>query len=347
MGFQEIAEKTFALQASGAKIISLNIGSTNLPTPICAVEAAERYQTKAEYCPALGLPELREKIAERENCTVDEVVVGTGSKFLIYALHKVLLGKGDTVLTPGPSWPVYKKICGELGLNFKLHRTSFEDKWSFNKVDFTDVNLFILCNPMNPTSMVYKESLIKTLIEDAQKKGVPVLIDEAYKGLAFNKIPRYQGAICARSFSKEFNMEGWRLGYLVAPKDIVTKIGAFIRNSITCTPGFVQMAGLACLENEESILDANVALWKKRLKFSEEKFKESGFSFQRAESGMYLFVTHPNIKDADRFALNLLDHSVAVSPGSGFGNYNQFIRVTLNQEPEIIEEAIEVMNRLF
>lgn len=344
----KFAEKVFALKEQGKEIISLNLGETNLPVSECAIEAAIKSleNRKAGYSSAAGLKELREKIAERENCNADNIVIGPGSKHLIRGLMTVLGDREKKVIIPSPNWPTYKSDAKQIGLETEIVNTSLEKKWVFDELQFENTNMLILCNPLNPTSTVCPESLMKTTIKEARENGVNVIIDEAYKSLAFNKIDTYEDVVRVRSFSKEFNIEGFRLGYVIAEPEIVKKLIEFNQYTITCVPKFVQNAGIACLENEKEIIAENKAIWKKRMSSASKMFKDSGFKFAEPESGIYLFATHENIKDGTKFAWNLLGKGVAVAPGIAFGDYKNFIRVSINQSEEVLEKAMEKIKSL-
>ena len=341
--FYELMEEVFRLEKSGKKIIRLDIGDTNLPTPSCATAAAIKmlHEKKSSYGPAAGLPELREMIAEREECKIENVVVGPGSKHLIYALMSVI-GKRGRVVFPSPHWPAYELAARQLGLRAVAARTSLENNWQFESLPLQGATIAIICNPLNPTSTVYPSSLIWDTIEEAGKKKVHVVLDEAYKGLSFKHIPKYD-AIRIRSFSKEFNMEGWRLGYVVAPVAVAKRIVAFNHITATCTPAFVQQAGIACLNNEKEILSHNKKIWKNRMLVAKKLLKAAGFRFAIPQSGIYVFVTHDSIGDASEYALKLLNRGVAVAPGNGFGDYKSFVRICLNQPKDILVKGIKKM----
>ena len=212
MMFYDFAERIRALERQEEKdIIPLNAGNTNISVPGCAIQAMSEYlrkNKKAQYLPAAGLPELREKIAERENCPVENILVGPGSKYLIYGLFSTLGLKNKKILVPQPHWPAYGLIAKKLGLTVEAIETSLDNRWDFGELNFDESNILMLCNPLNPTSTTYGHDLIERTIESAKQKSVSVIIDEAYKGLAYNKIKDYD-AIRVRSFSKEFNMENF------------------------------------------------------------------------------------------------------------------------------------------
>jgi aspartate aminotransferase len=348
--FYELAEKALALEAAGKEIVRLNVGNTNLPTPKCAIEAAKKCLESKHgggYGPSTGLPEFIDAIAEREGCEAENVVVGPGSKHLLFGLLSTLAKPGDTVCTPAPCYPAYPLACGQLMLKYETVRTTFQSGWQFSKLGPAS-KIAILCNPLNPSSTIYGPGLVQGAIEDAARRKSHVIIDEAYKGLSFDRIPVYNGehVIRVRSFSKEFSMEGYRLGYAIAPKAIAKKLLAFNQATITCVPRFIQEAGLACLKNESKLLSGARGIWRKRIDVAMSALEAEGFSFAKPQSAMYLFATHKKLRDADSFALKLLDRGVAVAPGSSFGEYPQFVRICANQEENVMRGAIGKMGAL-
>jgi aspartate aminotransferase len=299
---------------------------------------------KSGYGSSAGLPALRQAIADREGCETGNVVVGPGSKHLIYGLMSVLCKKGEQVAFPSPHWPMYGLACAQLGLRMNAQRTKCEDGWGFDAAGLAGGKLAIICNPLNPTSTIYDSGEISAAIEEAQRKKTHIMLDEAYRGLAFCDIPPFEGAIRVRSFSKEFNMEGWRLGYAIAPEEVAKKLVAYNQITATCVAPFVQEAGIACLMNEKEIFAGNLALWKRRAGVAGKALEKAGFRFARPEAGIYLFAEHEGIADSEKFALSLLEREgVCVAPGTGFGDYRKFIRICVNQPEEALIAAIGKM----
>ncbi len=347
--FYELAEKALALEKEGRKVTRLNVGDTNLPTPERAIEAGlvRMRQSKSGYGSSAGLSELREKIAAREGCDVKNVVVGPGSKHLLYGLMSILCKKGDMVSFPSPYWPAYRLACSQLELKAEPISTDMVNGWQFQPEDVKKARMLLICNPLNPTSTVYDEKSIRSVIAECQESGTHVVLDEAYKGLSFRPIPRYDGAIRVRSFSKEFNMEGWRLGYAIAPEDIAKRLIAFNQITATCVAPFVQAAGLACLEDEKEILSKNRKEWLSRSETAQKALQDGGFRFAKPESGIYVFAMHPGIKDSGEFAMMLLDkEGIAVAPGSEFGGFGSYVRICVNRPEYVLADAIARMGRL-
>ncbi len=346
--FYELAEKALALEKQGKKVTRLNVGDTNLPTPERAIEAGigRMRASKSGYGSSAGLPELRQKIAEREKCGIENVVVGPGSKSLIYGLMSILCKKNEQVAFPTPFWPAYSLACSQLGLKEKRLEGDEEQGWAFNPENAARAGLMIVCNPMNPASTVYRDELLRGAIESCARSGTQIILDEAYKGLAFRDIPRIDGAIRVRSFSKEFNMEGWRLGYAIAPEDIAKKLISFNQITTTCVAPFVQAAGISCLEDEKAILARNRREWRSRSDAAQAALAKAGFRFAKPEAGIYVFARHDGIKDSEKFAMDLLDkEGIAVAPGTEFGGFSSHVRICVNRPEYVLAEAISRMGR--
>lgn len=343
--FYELVQKAYDLESQGKRIIRMSIGDTNLPTPQKVVDAAVKslQSQKAGYVASGGINPLKEAIAKREGCSPENVVVGPGSKLLITSIIYLFTKPGDKVVFPSPFWPAYRLMCQRFEREPVIVKGDEKRNWEFDELPLDDAGLVILCNPSNPTSAIYSEAVVNRVLKRAKEKNVPVLLDEAYKGIAFEEIPKYDATFRVRSFSKEFNMEGWRLGYAVGPEDMISRVEKFNRLTITCVPNFIQQAGVTCLSNEKEILDVNRSTWVKRRQIAERILKKAGFRFNKPKSGIYVFATHDKISDSGKFALDLLEKGVAISPGACHGDHNNYVRITLNQEEKLITEALEIM----
>lgn len=345
--FYDFIERVSKLESDGKKMIRLDAGDTGMPPPSVAVDAVQQYfkDNKGGYLPAGGDYAFREAIAAREGCSLDNVVVGPGSKMLLYALLSVMKKADSKVMLIAPYWPAYQYICQHLGIPMVVVETLFENNWEVEDLDLTGVDIVILCNPANPTSTIYPEDFIRKVIDKAGN-DTKVIIDEAYKGMAFEPIPRYDGAIRVRSFSKEFSMEGWRLGYVIAPSEIIKKVISLNQITITCVAGFIQHAGITCLQNEEAILLQRKEQWQQCANYACSELSRMGFIFAKPQSGMYVFVSHPDIKDVHTYLEQLLDKGLVLSSGSNFGGYDNFIRICLKNPIENLEHAFKLMAKM-
>lgn len=344
--FYELHEKVLQLETSGKRIIKLNVGHTALSTPRCAVTRAVEVLSgsKSAYGSSQGTKTLLEMAAEREEVSPDCICVGPGSKHLIYALLSILKRKGASVATPAPYWPAYPLMAKELDMPFVSVSTSLENDWALPTLPCDNtVGIILICNPGNPTSTCYTQSSLDDLVKKASAAEIPVILDEAYRDIAFTKIETIQGAIRVRSFSKEFNMEGFRLGYVVAPPSIIQEVIRFNQLTITCVPNFVQEAGCAVLKERSTLLKEHTRIWSERLSYLTNVMREIGFEFADPKAGMYIFATHSRIENGENFCMKLLDKGVAVAPGTGFGNFSNFIRISASEEIPVLKEAMETI----
>lgn len=256
MKFYEFVEEVFAAESGGRKPAKLFIGEPDLPTPKIIAEAGVKAvrQGRTKYVSSQGLVELRKKIARKHDAKCSQVVVTPGSKFAVFSAVKMLAGnaagknncngkrekatgsadgKGAEVVIPSPHWPGFEAICEREGAKAKLVPASVEDDWEISAEKLGEAigdktRLVILCNPNNPTSTMMSKKAAGEIVKVANERNVPILIDEAYRGIAFAPMENQADAsnplcITAGSFSKGFSMTGWRAGYLVASEEIASR----------------------------------------------------------------------------------------------------------------------------
>jgi len=161
--FYEIAEQALALERRGKDIVRLNVGDTNLPVPQRAKDAAAKSMRdgRGGYGSSRGSEELLSLIAAREKCGIENVVVGPGSKHLLFALLSVLCKKGDSVAFPSPHWPAYSLACAQLGLRAKTKDTLLGNAWQFETLP--KAKLAIICNPLNPASTIHGHESVSSM----------------------------------------------------------------------------------------------------------------------------------------------------------------------------------------
>ena len=139
-------------------------------------------------------------------------------------------------------------------------------------------------------------------------------------------------------------MENWRLGYAVVPPQLARRMANFNQVTMTCVPSFVQEAGRACLEHEEEILPAVRETWRGRAAAASSALAAAGFRFVAPAAGIYVFATHTRLSDAEAFIRALLESDgIAVAAGTGFGPYERFLRICLNQPEDVLSECIRKM----
>lgn len=345
------SEKVSKLEASGRKIIKMNLGEQNQPTPKIVVKAAIQSLKAGEtsYGPGLGEKYLREKIAEVHQTSPENVAVTTGSKISIYSLMKIVLGIGDNVIVPSPHWPAYRLIAENIGAQMRFLKTDFENSWDVdvpkleNMID-QKTKMIIITNPNNPTSTMIRQKTLDEIVSLAERKNIHLLYDNAYMGLAFKKPESLSGqnVFCVETFSKAYAMTGWRVGYTICNKEIAEKMLRFNQITTSCVPKFVQRAAHAALENKDKIQKKMANIAKKRALAASRILKKNNFEFVQPDAGFYVF---PNLKvDGLELAEKLLEKDMAIVPGAAFGDYNNFARISLTEEIPVLEKVLEEIN---
>jgi aspartate aminotransferase len=352
----EINEKALKLESEGKKIIRLNLGDPDLATPNEIVEAAYAAMKagKTKYSSSYGETKLREKLAELHGVKAENVVITPGSKWGIFATMYLMMKAGGNVVIPTPYWTAYDLIAKSLGVQTKLLRTEMEDGW---KVDLgkleamidKNTRMIILNNPNNPTSKVMDAETLDGIVEIANKKGVTILSDEIYGTISFVKaksILEYNGNhkhILSNGFSKTFTMTGWRIGYIVANKELVDNITKLNQITINNVPVFIQEAALKGLEMQKQIATKIKEEYQERATMASKTLAKAGLSFTKPEAPFYVFPKRQGL-NSEKFTLDLLDKGVAVAPGTSFGDYKEHFRISLTAPREEIKTALDIIS---
>ena len=352
----EINEKAIRLESEGKKIIRLNLGDPDLATPNEIIEAAYAAMKagKTKYSSSYGETKLREKLAELHGVKAENVVITPGSKWGIFATMYLMMKAGGNVVIPTPYWTAYDLIAKSLGVQTKLLRTEMEDGW---KVDLgkleamidKNTRMIILNNPNNPTSKVMDAETLDGIVEIANKKGVTILSDEVYSTISFVKaksILEYNGNhkhILSNGFSKTFTMTGWRIGYIVANKELVDNITKLNQITINNVPVFIQEAALKGLEMQKQIATRIKEEYQERATMACKTLSKACLSFTKPEAPFYVFPKRQGL-NSEKFTLDLLDKGVAVAPGTSFGDYKEHFRISLTAPREEIKTALDIIS---
>ena len=346
----EISEKAIQLENQGKKIIKFNLGDPDLPTPPEIVEAAYKAmkQGKTKYSSAAGEKALREEIAKIHGVSVDNVVVTTGSKWGIFSLLFLSLKKGENIVVPSPHWTSYELGAKKLGAEIRLLKRELDSDWKVDVQKLADLiddktRMIILNSPNNPTSKVIDDKTFGEIVEVAKDRGVKVLSDEVYSDISFVKAKSIldfgEDNILVSGFSKSFLMTGWRIGYTIAEKELVKKMIKLNQITTTCVPAFIQYGALKGLESRKKIAKDIRSTFKVRADAAYSVLSKAKMRFSRPDAPFYLFPKVDGL-DSERFALDLLDHGVAVAPGTAFGDYREYFRIALTAGEDKIREGL-------
>ncbi len=306
--------------------IRLDAGQPDIPVSEEIIDATVVSLLRGEtgYANSIGISELREAIADAESVSPDEVVVAPGAKLLIAA--EIAAAKNVAVIAP--YWNAYILMARQFGKEVEVIETSFKNRWT-PEVEDIDAELLILNYPNNPTGRVLSPSELRPLLEIAEYRGIRVLSDEIYGELSFREFTpvreMHGDTVAVKGFSKLFSMTGFRLGYAIAHRDEILRIQRFIESTVTSTPIFVQRAGIRAIQLREKIAAKVREVYQRRVALASRMLR--GLEFHEPEGSFYIFLRVP--LDGMRFAERLLQRGVAVFPGIAFGNYRNFVRLSL------------------
>ena len=368
----EVLAKAKALERQGKEIVHLEIGEPDFDSPE-HIKAAAKQALDAgatHYGPSAGLPELREAIAKHIGETrgipvsADEVVVTPGAKPIMFFTILALVNRGDEVIYPNPGFPIYESVINfvggvpvpiplreETGFGFDLAR--FERKVS------KKTKLIIINSPQNPTGGVLERHQIERIAEIARSFRIPVLADEIYRQFLYEgefvSIAGLPGmkelTIILDGFSKSYAMTGWRLGYGVMPSPLAEHLTRLMVNSASCTATFVQLAGIAALQGDQTPVTRMVAEFKRRRDVIVDGLnKLPGVTCQRPRGAFYVF---PNVKALKRpskeIATMLLEEAgVAVLWGTAFGEYGEgYLRLSYATSEANLRKGLDRMRPVF
>lgn len=354
----EVLERAKEIEASGERVVHFEVGMPDFSTPqvICeaAVEAIREGDTR--YTHSLGIPELREAIAGDYNATYGvnvvpgQVIVTLGSSPALFLSMLALLDPGDEVIITDPHYACYPqliKIAGGVPVPVRVYEEEGyqPDASRLGKAVTKRTKAILINSPANPTgTLLSPESMT-----DIAGLGITVISDEIYHGLSYGDESRTilefaDDAIAVNGFSKLYSMPGWRLGYLIAPQDLVRPIQKLQQNLFISPNPFVQRAGVTAIKEGKKEALGMVGEFDRRRRAMIEGLKELGFTLRAEPRGaFYIFVDASGISpDSHSLAFDILEKAhVAVTPGIDFGKGGEgYLRFSYAASVADIEEGI-------
>ena len=359
------------LEAQGRSIIHLELGEPDFHPGASVIESAQKALAagKDRYCAVNGLPALKQEIAAYLDRTRDikvaaeNVVVAPGCKLSLFQSMMALLEPGDEVLYPDPGFPGYASISLGLGavpVPFTLSaRNQLQPDLAEVAAKITPRTRMLLTNsPGNPTGTVYTDAVQRGLAELAVKHDLWVLSDEIYARIIYGNeylsMLRYPGmaerTLIIDGFSKSFAMTGWRLGYTVAPPEVVPALGMMVVNTYTCVAEFTQYAAIDALRDRENNTARMVGEFaRRRDQFARDLNRVPGFRCLPPEGAFYAWVdiTGTGTSAEELCRILLEDAGVAAIPGAAFGAAGKdFIRFSFASSMATLQEAVERIQKV-
>ena len=331
----DVMEAARKAEASGRHIIHMEVGQPGTAAPKAAQRVlAETMQKDAlGYTVALGLPELRARIAQLYgewydvDLSPNRIVVTSGSSSAFLLAFTALFDPGDTVAIGAPGYPSYRQILKALSLNPLDLPSAPENRLQPVPDDFAslDIQGLMVASPANPTGTMLNKPAMQALIDATHAKGASFISDEIYHGIeyeakAVTALELTDDCYVINSFSKYFSMTGWRIGWMVVPEDHVRTVERLAQNMFICAPHVSQVAALAAMDAHDE-LEANMAVYRENRRLMLEGLPKAGFTkFAPPDGAFYVYVDVSDFThDSRAFAAEILEKAgVAVTPGLDF-----------------------------
>ncbi|MGQ9459453.1 MAG: pyridoxal phosphate-dependent aminotransferase [Anaerolineae bacterium] len=362
----EVLQRARQMEAQGREIVHLEICEPDFDTPAHIVEAAVEALRRGEthYTPSAGIPPLREAIAAYISRTrgipvdAEQVVVVPGGKPILFFTILALCEPGDEVVYPNPGFPIYESMIQFVGAKPVPIPLRMERGFRLDLDELADLlsprtKLLILNSPHNPTGSVLGPDDLRAIAEMVLRTEAMVLSDEIYSRIlyegTFHSIASVPGmaerTVILDGFSKTYAMTGWRLGYGVMPRELAPHITRLMTNSNSCTATFVQYAGIAALQGDQTPVDRMVEAFRKRRDVVLQGLQEvPGFQCACPSGAFYVF---PAIRGTGLSARQMQDYlleeaGVATLAGTSFGAYGEgFLRLSYANSVENLQKALE------
>jgi alanine-synthesizing transaminase len=374
--FNITAELKMAARRRGEDVIDMSMGNPDGQTPQHIVdklvEASKRPDTHG-YSVSKGIPRLRRAISEwyRRRYAVDidpesEAIVTIGSKEGLAHLMLATLDRGDTVLVPNPSYPIHIYGAVIAGADIRSVRMTpgvdfVEELQRAIRESTPKPKMMILGFPSNPTAMCADLAFFERVVAIAREHDILVVHDLAYADITFDgfvapSIMQVPGAreVAVEFFtmSKSYNMAGWRIGFMVGNRQLVSALGRMksYHDYGTFTP--IQVAAIAALEGPQDCVEEIRLQYQKRRDVLAKGLHEAGWMVEVPRASMYIWAGIPEPYRALgslEFARRLLEEAkVAVSPGIGFGDYGDgHVRFALIENEQRIRQAVRGIKEMF
>ena len=366
----EVLAHAQRLQAAGHDVIHLEVGEPDFPTPEPVVRAATRALAEEPmfYTPALGIPALREAIAqfyeERFDVSIpaDRIAVTAGSSAALLLALGLVLDIGDEALIGDPGYPCNRHFASfvdgepvlvptDASTDYQVTTELLADAWT----DRTTA--VIAASPSNPTGTLIPLDEWRRIAELCRLRGATLVADEIYQGLVYGRRPETvlsltDDVLVVNSFSKYFQMTGWRLGWLVVPDGAAREIEKLAQNLFICPSTPAQHAALAAFEPQTiEILEARRLELELRRDLLLDALPGIGFDVRAIPAGaFYVYCDVGAITDDSfAFARRVIDETaVAITPGRDFGVAapDRHVRIAYTQTLPRLKEAVTRIGRM-
>ena len=355
----DVMEAARQAEAAGRHIIHMEVGQPGTPVPRAARQALTQAMDESSlgYTVALGMPELRQRIAEHYkdwyglDLDPERVIITSGSSAAFILAFTALFDAGDHVGLGEPGYPSYRQILSALDLKPVGLSTSVDNRFQPVPGDLSDdLKGLILASPANPSGTMLSRKALQDLVSACQTKEISLISDEIYHGIqydsrAISALEISDDVYVVNSFSKYFSMTGWRVGWMVVPKDHVRTIERLAQNLFICPPHASQVAALAAMECKDD-LQGYLDIYTENRRLMIEGLAEAGFdSFAPPDGAFYIYADVSDLTDDSlAFCAEVLEKAgVSITPGLDFDpkRGGQTVRFSYARSTEDIQEGLK------
>ena len=359
-----------------APMLYLNIGEPDFTAPPLVQDAAERAirDGRTQYTSALGLPALRERVSDWYrshfglNIPAQRIVITAGASAALQLACLALIEQGDEILMPDPSYPCNRNFVSAADGRAVLLPTRADQRFQLSADQVREhwgpqTRGVLLASPSNPTGTSIVPEEMRRIHAEVQSRGGITMVDEIYLGLSYDATFGHSAlalddqVISLNSFSKYFNMTGWRLGWMVVPEALVPAIERLAQNLYICPSTVAQQAALACFEPESlRVFEARRAEFQARRDAFIPALQAIGLSVPVMPDGAFYAwadctqaCARLGVKDSWDFAFEVMRRAhVAITPGRDFGQADtaRFVRFSTASSMQTLQTSVERLRQL-
>lgn len=367
----ELSKMAAALEKEGRSIINLGIGEPDFTAAPDVIEAASRAMAhgRMQYTAATGIPELREAISHyyaqhyKLDVPASRIVVTAGASAALLLACAALVRPGDQVLMPDPCYPCNRHFVAAFEGQAQMVSCSPEARFQLRAADVAQhwsgqTRGVLLASPSNPTGTSIEHAELARIVEQVRARGGYTIVDEIYQGLSYGPTPTSalalgEDVIVINSFSKFFNMTGWRLGWLVVPPAMVSEVEKLAQNFFICASSIAQQAAVACFTRDSlDLYEERRQEFQRRRDYLVPALRELGFVIPVEPDGAFYVYADCSrwTDDADELSIALLNEAgVVLVPGLDFGpaTAKRYLRISYATSIENLHAAVARMKAFF
>ena len=367
-----IAAKTIEMQNNGITVYNLCVGEPDLPTPENIKLAGQKAiaENKTRYTVNSGIKELKQAIRNKylneynADYSLDEIIISNGAKQAVYNTLQTVISEGEEVILPIPYYVSYPDMIHLAGGVTKFVSTKLENSFKITPEEFENsitnkTKAIIICNPNNPSGVVYTKGELEALLNLAAERNLIFISDEIYEKLIydsfkFTSATEFDGKfkdnlVLINGVSKTYSMTGWRIGYTLSTKEIIGGMNRIQSHSTSHPSSISQYAAVEAINGNQSSVEEQRKIFEKRKNLVKDALNKIDLiDYVDPKGAFYFFVNIQKviekssiISNSSEFCVKLLDEAhVAAVAGSVFG-MEGYIRITYAKSVEELSEALK------